>query len=141
MAMNSESVSRNVREYRIGHSMTQQQMADRLGITREAYSRIENGITKLISDYIFRISEILDVSPQDLIMGEDAPSRDGLLMEARGEMEDRLIHMSNEYERKLEARDTEIASLRELCDTQKETIATQKEIISMLKRRIPEEND
>ena len=121
--------------------MTQQQMADKLGITREAYSRIENGVTKLVSSHILNISEILNVSPVDLIMGDESPTRDGLLMEARGEMEDRLIRLSKDYERKLDARDAEISSLRELCDTLKETVATQREIISMLKRRIPEEND
>lgn len=50
---------KNIREYR---NYTQTYMADRLEISQNAYSNMENGITPITTDRLKKIAEILDVN-------------------------------------------------------------------------------
>lgn len=49
--------------------MTGTEMAIRLGISQQHYSRLENGYIKITVDQLIVISLILGVSPQSLIVG------------------------------------------------------------------------
>lgn len=52
-----------IRSRRKGLGLTQEFVAERLGLSQKAYSDIESGKTKLKTDVLTRISEILAVSP------------------------------------------------------------------------------
>lgn len=45
-------------------------MAEPLGISQNAYSRLENGETKLDVDRLRKIAEVLEVAPEDLLNPE-----------------------------------------------------------------------
>lgn len=62
--MNTEQKIKNIRELK---DFTQEYMAEQLGITQAAYSKIETGQTKLTSNKISDIAEIFDMDASDLI--------------------------------------------------------------------------
>lgn len=58
---------RKIREYR---NYTQQHMAEILGISQNAYSKIESGNTKLSTDRLEDIAKVLDV-PYEAILNSE----------------------------------------------------------------------
>lgn len=62
--MNTEQKIKNIRELK---DFTQEYMAEQLGITQAAYSKIETGQTKLTPNKISDIAEIFDMDASDLM--------------------------------------------------------------------------
>lgn len=58
---------KRLREYR---NLTQQYIADKLDISQNAYSKIENGTTKIRLDRLEQIAKVLDVPVESIISGE-----------------------------------------------------------------------
>ena len=64
---------RRVREY------SQDFMAYKLGISQNAFSKLESGKTPLTMERFFKIAELLQVSPFELMEGQGRPSVPGLV--------------------------------------------------------------
>ena len=62
--MNTEQKIKNIRELK---DFTQEYMAEQLGITQAAYSKIETGQTKLTPNKISDIAEIFEMDASDLM--------------------------------------------------------------------------
>ena len=62
--------SNNLKEHRIKHNLTQQQLADKVGVTRQAISHYENDIRNINLDILVALAKILDVRIDDLITKE-----------------------------------------------------------------------
>ena len=60
------SVGANIRSLREDRKYTQEQVADRLGISRQKYARVENGTNSITLDILAKIAEILDVTVGDI---------------------------------------------------------------------------
>ena len=67
--MDNDSVKDNIRNFRKIYKLTQSEMADKLGISRTAYRNIESGETRLISENVSRIADILHIRTEDLVLG------------------------------------------------------------------------
>lgn len=63
-------IGARIRELRSARSMTQEQLAQKLHVTRQAVSSWENGKTQPDLDTLARLSEALQVSPEELIYGQ-----------------------------------------------------------------------
>ena len=59
-----EEKIRNIRELK---NLTQEYVAERLGMTQAGYSKIESGVTKLSYSKIENISKILEVEVEELL--------------------------------------------------------------------------
>jgi transcriptional regulator with XRE-family HTH domain len=64
------AVSSNIRKIREFRNYTQDYLAAKLGISQNAYSKIELGYSKLTLDRLFKISALLDVEAANLITNE-----------------------------------------------------------------------
>ena len=62
--MDNRSIKENILKLREERKLTQEHVADIMGITSNAYWGIETGKTQLISKRIFQIAKIFDVSVQ-----------------------------------------------------------------------------
>ena len=62
--------SNNLKEHRIRHNLTQQQLAGKVGLTRQAISHYENNIRNINLDILVSLAKILDISTDDLITKE-----------------------------------------------------------------------
>ena len=59
--------SNNLKEQRLKHNLTQQQLADKVGATRQAISHYENDIRNINLDILVELAKILDITTDDLI--------------------------------------------------------------------------
>ena len=62
--------SNNLKEHRLKRNLTQQQLADRVGLTHQAISNYENDIRNIDLDILVSLAKILDISTDDLITKE-----------------------------------------------------------------------
>lgn len=65
-----------LRDIRKRHGTTQAQIADKIGMTRESWNRIEHGQRRLDSDYLPALCDALDCSCAELISGYGQLFRD-----------------------------------------------------------------
>ncbi|MBR6053966.1 MAG: helix-turn-helix domain-containing protein [Bacteroidales bacterium] len=132
----------NITRAREKSGFTQKAVAESLGISRTAYSKIEKGPTKILGRRIGKIAEVLGVSLDELLLGYiPDPDSAGRLEQERADYGLKKASLVAGYEEKLEAGSREKAALMALVESLKETIRNQEDIIAMLRRRIPEEND
>jgi transcriptional regulator with XRE-family HTH domain len=69
-----ERLGHRVAELRRKHRLTQQQMADRLAISRVAVSHLESGITQPSERTVILIAGLFKVEPWQLVSDTDYPS-------------------------------------------------------------------
>lgn len=62
-----KSVSKNIRKIREYRNYTQEYLALKLGITQNAYSKIELSYTKITLDRLFQIAHILEVDVEVIL--------------------------------------------------------------------------
>ena len=70
----SESFSQTLRQLRLAAGLSQQEIADRLHISRSAYTYYEIGRTQPTLENLVRIAEILN-QPIDALLPEAAPNQ------------------------------------------------------------------
>ena len=61
-----EKISKNIKEARIFAGYTQKQIAEKLFMTQQQYSRFENGKFELNYEQILKICELYNVEPNDI---------------------------------------------------------------------------
>ncbi|WP_407426065.1 helix-turn-helix domain-containing protein [Treponema sp.] len=83
---------RNVKKYRNERKLTQEQLAERLGVSQKHLSIIETGIQFASAALIEKLCEELSVSPADLFGG----SQDEVLKEIRKSREMIMSMIANE---------------------------------------------
>ena len=62
-------VASNIRKFREEKNFTQSDLADRLSVTRQAVSNWENGKTEPDIETLHKISDILEITVEELIYG------------------------------------------------------------------------
>jgi transcriptional regulator with XRE-family HTH domain len=100
-----------IRQYRELRNYSQDYVARQMGISQNAYSKIENGITQLTVNHIKQLAKILEVSLTDLLKDDfeirrpeaiktGGVSRETLLMELekiKNKLNDRLPQNHEHY--------------------------------------------
>lgn len=59
----------NMKFYRLQMKLTQQEVADKMNVTKGLYSKYERGIVQLDYDKMVQVCKILDITPNDLFDG------------------------------------------------------------------------
>lgn len=114
--------------------LTQAEMADRMGISRTAYLKLENGETRIITDSVLKFCEASGVSLMELV-SDCYPELSGGSLHEEADHEEAMRALRMEYEDRLERKDEEIASLRELAGALQHTVNVQEQMIGMLNRQ------
>jgi transcriptional regulator with XRE-family HTH domain len=70
-------VAKNVKAIRLGRGFSQQDLADKTGLTVRYISRLENTAPNLTLEVIEKLTKGLGCSPNDLVGGEDDHSMNG----------------------------------------------------------------
>jgi transcriptional regulator with XRE-family HTH domain len=106
---------RMVRELR---GLSQENVAQRLGIAQNTYSGYENNQIKISAEMLQKVAEVLDVSPMDLMSQQPAIIN---LQSNHGTQG--IAHIENFYsmqkdlvDKMLQAKDEEIARLQKMVD-------------------------
>lgn len=122
--MDNASIKDNIRRIRKDHRLTQEEMADRLGISLTAYRDLERGNTNIVNSNVMKLARLLDTSTEELVLGY-RPVRIP---------EDNLKAMEEEYSSRITELEKEVEYLRRLVKSQEEIIETKNQIIEMLRK-------
>ena len=82
-----ENIGKNLRHYRTMNSLSQKQMAKALSMATISYSLIERGKAGTTLKTLYKIAQILDVSPAQLLLDKDEiflTKKDIVALYARG---------------------------------------------------------
>lgn len=137
--MDNSSVKDNISNFRKSLGLSQSEMAERLGMSRNAYRNLEKGMTKLISENVDKIAAVLNKSSEEIVLGYNPSRKDS---EQIGEMQAEYRKSKNDMELRHDAEisvlNEQITTLSKLITAQQEIIKTKEEIISMLKKKLAE---
>ncbi len=133
--MDNDSIKNNLFKLRLERNMSQREVAEALGISRNAYRGIEMGKTMLISEKVFMLAEWAGVTPEEIVLGF-APSKDSsrMLKDARERFNTRVKELVDEYENKLGDARKENEYLRERLKEKEDYIATLKSMLAFLQK-------
>ena len=67
-----ERIGTRIKRYRELKNLTQEHLAEKLGISQNSYSRLENETVKISTDRLKEIAQILDV-PAEYLINTEAP--------------------------------------------------------------------
>lgn len=122
--MDNTSIKENIRKFRKERKMTQEEIADMLGISITAYRDLERGSTSIMNGHFLRMAELFDTSTEELVLGYRPAQMPGKKLE----------EMQAEYAVRIENLEKENEYLRQLVKSLEETIATKTQIIEMLQK-------
>jgi transcriptional regulator with XRE-family HTH domain len=92
-----------IRKFREMRNYSQEYVASKMGISQNAYSKIENNITQLTVAHVRQISAILEVSMMDLLR-DDFEIHRGTAMAAESVTKEALLHNLDSIRRKIESK-------------------------------------
>ncbi len=123
-------------------SLTQEDVAQKLGISVTAYRDLERGNTNMLNPHIPKIAEVLETSIEELILGyfplaKDAEELEDLEKKYAGS----LRQKDEEYENNLKALKNQITQMQTAIDSLQETVKTKNDIIGLLQKLLAQEND
>lgn len=130
--MNNTQIKRNILKARESRKISQEEMASRLGISRQAYIRIEHGNTSVICKQLPKIADECGISLDHLVLGYD-PGRNNedILRELDYNKEQLQSSESN-----LSILKEKLADTERLLELQSEHVRSLKEINNFLQRQI-----
>jgi len=112
-------VAERIKSFREKKNYTQTYLAEQLGMSQKAYSKIENGDTKLTVDHLLKISEVLEVNLNELLNSESLSiynnyhTHNGEGIVINKQASEKVTEL---YEKLLKAKDGEIELLKQLLD-------------------------
>lgn len=92
-----------LRKYREMRNYSQEYVAGKMGISQNAYSKIENNITQLTVKHVKQISAILEVSVMDLLK-DDFEIHKATGMQMESVTKEALLHNLDQIRKKIESR-------------------------------------
>jgi transcriptional regulator with XRE-family HTH domain len=95
-----------IRKFREMRNYSQEYVAGKMGISQNAYSKIENNITQLTVSHVRQISAILEVSMMDLLK-DDFEIRHGSAMQMESVTKEALLLNLDQIRKKIEGKSPE----------------------------------
>ena len=86
--MNYYEIGQRIRKIRKAQNLSQEELAEKIGISTTHMSHIETGNTKLSLQVLVSLSEALEVRTDDLIFGSKKTNRNALIEEIVAELEE-----------------------------------------------------
>ena len=135
--MDNESIKKNLLKLRLEHNMSQEDMAEVLGVARNTYRSIEKGSTKLISDTVMKVADWAGMEPEEIVLGYMPSEEKGSqkLKDARERYNLRVKTITDEYENRLELLRKENDMFKDLLKEKDENIRTLKSMVALLEKK------
>jgi transcriptional regulator with XRE-family HTH domain len=111
-----KEITNRIKDAREKKNYSQQYLAEQLGISQKAYSKIENGETKLTVDNLLKISKVLEVNLNELFSTDSFSiynnyhTHNGEGIVVNKQTSEKVQEL---YERLLKSKDEEIKLLRD----------------------------
>lgn len=90
------AIKEKICETRRRKGVSQEEMANRIGISLNSYRKLEKGDTHLISPRIWDIATAMEIKPEELIMDDDPVRGTSLADKEREVYEERISSLTEE---------------------------------------------
>ena len=134
--MDESTIRSNIRNIRASKKLTQAEVADMLGISRQAYVQFEHGNTSLINRRIPKMAEALEVTEEELMFGYNLKDFDGSGLRERSLWEEKLCVLRDEKESEIASKEDKITSLEALLEAEKRHVKTQRKYTATLESQV-----
>ena len=113
-----------IKYFRESANLTQEHVAEKLGITQGAYSQIENNQSKLSADMLKKVAAILGVSPLDILNTQPTIVNFDSTIHGQGvgQIENFYTFQREFVEKIVASKDEQIAALQNTINTLQATI-------------------
>lgn len=115
---NKSNLGVNIAKRRIELGLTQEKAAERIGLSRQAYSRIENGRTRLISNRLYDIADAFGCDKNLILMGYDMTFDPEKIKDLLNEKDEKIV----DAYRNIEVLEKDNQQLREKVQSQERNI-------------------
>ena len=89
----NRSISKNIKKYRLLHNLTQEQLAEQLGLDTQYYAQLERGERNFTIEKIASLCSIFHISIQKIVeIEEHTENTDVLLSEIQGQLKTLNYH-------------------------------------------------
>jgi transcriptional regulator with XRE-family HTH domain len=129
LAMDNTSIKTHIHNLRKKKNLTQNEIANLLNISTNAYRKIEKGSTAIINAHVIKLADLMETTTEELVLGY-SPTQT---------MDSTIKEVHEEYGNKVNLLENRVTQLEKLIDSLEETIATKNEIITMLKKMLAEQ--
>lgn len=135
--MDEKTIKTNIYRRRKTLSISQTEMADRLGMDRNTYRNIESGCTRIFNCHLEEIARVLNISSEELVLGYRIgdPECDPGLQDGRIRYDAEIEILKREYAGRLAEADEKIRTLEKRISELEEILQDKCEIISFLRER------
>lgn len=132
-SMDENSVRKNISRVRKSLKLTQEEMAEKLGISRIAYRSLEMGDTTLFNDKLEKIAEVAHLSAEEVVLGYiPETDEEPVLNEAEIDYDGSIKDLRKEYEKTIKKLSLELEKEKALNKSLHDTLKAKKEIISLM---------
>ena len=133
--MDEKTVKQRIKAYRKQSKLSQKEIADQIGISRNAYIGIENGDTRIFNEKLQKIAEVTDTTIEKLVLGyEPVENAEYKLGEAKMDFDEKYRRLQEDYEARIREKDDTIALLKKLVDSLQESLKSKDSIIALLQK-------
>ena len=127
--MDNASIKNNIFNVRKSRKLTQNEIAQSLNISVNAYRAIEKGKTAIVNPHVVKMADLLDLSTEELVLGYYPVQETDISID----------DIKAEYGNKVNSLEEQLDKMEKLVESLEETIATKNEIINMLKKSLAEQ--
>ena len=127
--MDNDSIKNNIFNVRKSRKLTQNEIAQSLNISVNAYRAIEKGKTAIVNPHVVRMADLLELSTEELVLGYYPVQETDISID----------DIKAEYGNKVNSLEEQLDRMEKLVESLEETIATKNEIINMLKKSLAEQ--
>lgn len=145
--MDNARIKENIIRKRTEKGISQDEMAQRLEMSRNSYRNIEKGSTYVVSRHLKEIADILNITEEELVLGYKPAEGVGSLEEVRSHYSKISDDLRQNYEERiaglsdqLELQKLMVSDLRELIDSKNEIIRLLKNENLSLKNKLASGN-
>lgn len=145
--MDNARIKENIIRKRTEKGISQDEMAQRLEMSRNSYRNIEKGSTYVVSRHLKEIADILNITEEELVLGYKPAEGAGSLEEVRSQYSKISDDLRQNYEERLaglsdqlELQKLMVSDLRELIDSKNEIIRLLKNENLSLKNKLAASN-
>jgi len=102
-SMDEKSIARNLERIRLEHGYSQDETAEKLGISRNTYGNLVSGKTKIISEYLLPLAGLYGIGLDELLLGyKPVKSGERLKDNEISAFEEQRLALIKDYEKNIE---------------------------------------
>lgn len=135
--MDDKEVKRRILRKRNEKKISQQHIADLLGISRTAFRDLESGNTRIINENVFKFADITETSAEEILFGYDVVSElKTEIEETKKRYEAKIEELNRINNQKIDRLILELNLLKDKIKAQEKTISLQDSYIESLEKQL-----